>query len=192
MQIYSYDLDIDIDSEKYAYSCHEVIHFTGNEEKLILNSVNLNIKKIKVNNSIKNFKEYKQNQEIVVDGIVTKDSVAEIDFTGKIPEELQGFYLAKTKSGDMFTTQFESTGARRFFPCVDNPAYKSTFDIAVTINKDLDAISNMPVDSTEEKGGKKVVKFMQTPVMSTYLLYLGIGKFDERSLDIPGGKQNFH
>ena len=189
MQIYSYDLDIDIDSEKYAYSCHEVIHFTGNEEKLILNSVNLNIKKIKVNNSIKNFKEYKQNQEIVVDGIVTKDSVAEIDFTGKIPEELQGFYLAKTKSGDMFTTQFESTGARRFFPCVDNPAYKSTFDIAVTINKDLDAISNMPVDSTEEKGGKKVVKFMQTPVMSTYLLYLGIGKFDERSLDIPGGKK---
>lgn len=189
MQIYSYNLDIDIDSERYAYSCHEIIQFTGNEEKLILNSLNLNIKKIKVNNSIKNFKEYMQNQEIVVDGIITKESIAEIDFSGKIPEELQGFYLAKTKEGDMFTTQFESTGARRFFPCIDNPSYKATFDITVRINKDLDSISNMPIESTEISGDRKIIKFMQTPVMSTYLLYLGVGKFDEKSIDIADGKK---
>ena len=189
MQIYSYNLDIDIDSERYAYSCHEIIQFTGNEEKLILNSLNLNIKKIKINNIVKNFKEYKHNQEIVVDGIITKESVAEIDFTGKIPEELQGFYLAKTKDGDMFTTQFESTGARRFFPCIDNPSYKATFDITVRINEELDTISNMPVESTEVKDGKKVVKFMQTPVMSTYLLYLGVGKFDQKAVDLTNGKK---
>ena len=189
MQIYSYNLDIDIDSERYAYSCHEIIHFTGNEEKLILNSLNLSIKKIKVNSSIKNFKEYKQNQEIVVDGIITKDSVAEIDFSGKIPQELQGFYLAKTKDGDMFTTQFESTGARRFFPCIDNPSYKATFDITVRINEDLDAISNMPIESSGTEDGKKVVKFMQTPVMSTYLLYLGVGKFDQKSISMGKDKK---
>ena len=189
MQIYNYSLDLDINSENYTYTCHEVITFNGDEEKLILNSVNLKIKKIRLNNSIKNYKEFAQNQEIIVDGIITKDSVAEIDFSGKIPEELQGFYLAKTKDGNMFTTQFESTGARRFFPCIDNPSYKATFDITVRIDSDLDAISNMPVESQENISGKKVVKFMQTPVMSTYLLYLGIGKFDEKSINFDGNKK---
>ena len=188
MQIYNYSLDLDINSENYTYTCYEVIKFNGDEEKLILNSVNLKIKKIRLNNSIKNYKEFAQNQEIIVDGIITKDSVAEIDFSGKIPEELQGFYLAKTKDGNMFTTQFESTGARRFFPCIDNPSYKATFDITVRIDSDLDAISNMPVESQENISGKKVVKFMQTPVMSTYLLYLGIGKFDEKSINFDGIK----
>ena len=189
MQIYNYSLDLDINSENYTYTCYEVIKFNGDEEKLILNSVNLKIKKIRLNNSIKNYKEFAQNQEIIVDGIITKDSVAEIDFSGKIPEELQGFYLAKTKDGNMFTTQFESTGARRFFPCIDNPSYKATFDITVRIDSDLDAISNMPVESQENISGKKVVKFMQTPVMSTYLLYLGIGKFDEKSINFDGNKK---
>ncbi|WP_337860478.1 M1 family metallopeptidase [Ferroplasma sp.] len=189
MQIYNYSLDLDINSENYTYTCHEVIKFTGNEEKLILNSVNLFIKKIKINNSIKNFKEFRQNQEIVIDGIITKDSIAEIDFTGKIPEELQGFYVAKTKDGDMFTTQFESTGARRFFPCIDNPSYKATFDITVRINPDLEAISNMPVESDDNANGKKIIKFMETPVMSTYLLYLGIGKFDERAIEFDNNKK---
>jgi tricorn protease interacting factor F2/3 len=189
MQIYNYSLDLDVNSENYTYTCHEVIKFTGNEEKLILNSVNLYIKKIKVNNSIKNFKEFRQNEEIVIDGIITKDSIAEIDFTGKITEELQGFYLAKTADGDMFTTQFESTGARRFFPCIDNPSYKATFDITVRINPDLGAISNMPVESEDASSGKRIIKFMQTPVMSTYLLYLGIGKFDEKSLEFDKNKK---
>ena len=124
-----------------------------------------------------------------MDGIITKDSVAEIDFSGKIPQELQGFYLAKTKDGDMFTTQFESTGARRFFPCIDNPSYKATFDITVRINEDLDAISNMPIESSGTEDGKKVVKFMQTPVMSTYLLYLGVGKFDQKSISMGKDKK---
>ena len=47
----------------------------------------------------------------------------------------------------------------------------------------------MPVESEENISGKKVVKFMQTPVMSTYLLYLGIGKFDEKSINFDGNKK---
>jgi tricorn protease interacting factor F2/3 len=189
MQIYNYSLDLDINGENYTYSCHEVIKFTGNEEKFILNLLNLNIKKIKINNHAKTFKEYRQNQEIVVDGIITKDSVAEIDFSGKISQELHGFYLARTKDGDMFTTQFEPTGARRFFPCIDSPSYKATFDIKVTIDGNLDAISNMPIESEENIGERKIVKFQQTPVMSTYLLYLGIGQFQERSLELKNSKK---
>src|SRR5437773_775216 len=44
---------------------------------------------------------------------------------------------------------------------------------------DLKVISNMPVLSEEVRANKKVVSFKQTPKMSTYLFYLGVGKFVE-------------
>jgi tricorn protease interacting factor F2/3 len=39
----------------------------------------------------------------------------------------------------------------------------------------------MPVKSIKVKGNKKLVKFKETPKMSTYLVYIGIGKFDEKT-----------
>jgi len=188
MEILNYNLDFDINSEEFTYKCHEIIKLKGNEEKLILNTVKLNINKVVVNKSIKNFKEIKENQEIVIDGIITSDAIVEIGFTGKISEELQGFYRSKTDNGYMFSTQFESSDARRLFPCIDNPSYKATFDISVTINKDLKAISNMPVEKEDIINDKKRIKFMQTPRMSTYLLYLGIADFDEKSIKFDNNK----
>lgn len=40
------------------------------------------------------------------------------------------------------------------------------------------ALSNMPVKSETEENGLKVVAFDRTPLMSTYLLALVVGKLD--------------
>ena len=109
------------------------------------------------------------------------NTTVEIEFGGSIPRLLTGLYLAKARDGNIFTTQFESTGARRMFPCIDHPNYKATFDISIEVDADLDAISNMPPEREEKNGSRKTVSFQKTPRMSTYLLYLGIGKFDTRS-----------
>ena len=111
-----------------------------------------------------------------------EDLDVEIEFSGAIPRLLTGLYLARSGNEDIFTTQFESTGARRMFPCIDHPRYKATFDISVEIDSGLDAISNMPVEREEVSGNRKKVGFRTTPVMSTYLLYLGVGRFDTRSV----------
>ena len=50
--------------------------------------------------------------------------------------------------------------------------------MSLLVDKHLDAISNMPVASKKIVGSKILYKFGRTPVMSTYLLYLGVGEFE--------------
>jgi len=106
-----------------------------------------------------------------------------IEFSGILNDRLLGFYKSqyKDKGGKtkyLATTQFEAADARRAFPCWDEPAVKATFDISLLVDKHLDAISNMPIISKKTVDSKILYKFGRTPIMSTYLLYLGVGEFE--------------
>jgi len=106
-----------------------------------------------------------------------------IKFTGTLNDRLLGFYKSqykdkKGKTKYLATTQFEAADARRAFPCWDEPAVKATCDVSLLVDKHLDAISNMPVISKKKTGTKILHKFGRTPIMSTYLLYLGVGEFE--------------
>ena len=105
----------------------------------------------------------------------------DIAFTGELNDRLRGFYRSTytDANGDeriMATTQFESTDARRAFPCWDEPSLKATFEVALNVPADLVAVSNMPVVSEEPDGaGRKTLRFAETPIMSTYLLAFVVG-----------------
>ncbi len=104
-------------------------------------------------------------------------------YTGKIETQPNGLFAIDydTKSGKKraLYTQFENSDARRFIPSWDEPAYKATFDLTVTVPSDEMAVSNMPVASKTELGnGMAKVTFQPTPKMSTYLLFFGVGDFD--------------
>src|SRR6267143_5168757 len=62
---------------------------------------------------------------------------------------------------------------------MDHTADKSNFKLTVRTDSDTSVISNMPSTSVRVNGPRKTVEFPKTPRMSTYLLYLGIGKFEE-------------
>src|SRR5208337_2717117 len=102
------------------------------------------------------------------------------EYKGSIPDSLAGIYRAPYDHTHVVTTHFEAAQAIRMLPCVDRPDVKAEFKLTVSIPEDLEAISNMPIESVQTSGAKKIVKFQKTPRMSTYLLYLGVGKFEQQ------------
>ena len=108
-----------------------------------------------------------------------------IVFEGVNNDKLYGFYRSVYKRNGknfyLLTTQFESPDARAAFPCFDQPDLKATFDLTLVVDRKLDAISNMPIKSAVIKGNRKAVTFRTTPIMSTYLLYMGVGEFEYKS-----------
>jgi len=112
-------------------------------------------------------------------------AVVEYTFTGVLNDKMAGFYRSSyvTPQGEtryMAVTQFESTDARRAFPCWDEPALKATFDITIRCPQSRTALSNMPEKaSTASPGvpGFKDVTFDVTPRLSTYLVAFCVGEF---------------
>lgn len=126
--------------------------------------------------------EKKEELTIRLGGRMSGDIVIRIEFEGVLNDRLLGFYRSQYmqdgKVAYMATTQFETADARRAFPCWDTPDAKATFDISILAQDGYAAISNMPVSSRKRTGGKTLYSFETTPVMSTYLVYLGVGQFE--------------
>ncbi len=106
-----------------------------------------------------------------------------IEYKGEINNKMAGFYrstyVSEGEEKVAAVTQFEESDARRTFPCFDHPEKKATFDIEMIIREDLVAISNGPIVEEKPLGdGRKFIKFQQTPKMSTYLLFFGVGEFE--------------
>jgi len=106
-----------------------------------------------------------------------------ISYEGELNDRMAGFYRsgygAEGAAKYAAVTQFEESDARRAFPCFDHPAKKATFDVEMVVDEDLTAISNGPIAEEKRLGdGRKVVRFQQTPKMSTYLVFFGVGEFD--------------
>jgi aminopeptidase N len=102
-----------------------------------------------------------------------------IRYTGRLNDKLRGFYLSKGKRRDYAVTQFESTDARRAFPCFDEPAFKATFDITLVVNRGDTAISNgrLLSDIPGPSAVQHTMKFATSPKMSTYLVAMAVGDF---------------
>lgn len=105
------------------------------------------------------------------------------EFEGNINDRMAGFYrsryMADGVEKHIAVTQFQESDARRAFPCMDHPERKATFDVEMVIDEDLVAISNCKIDAEISlENGKKRVTFQQTPRMSTYLLFFGVGEFE--------------
>ena len=99
-----------------------------------------------------------------------------VRFEGEISrKDMQGIF--QVKDGDHWYdySQFEYIGARRAFPCFDEPSYKVPWQVTLTVPKDNVAFSNTPQVSEEVSGDSKTVKFAETRPLPSYLVALAVG-----------------
>ncbi len=171
MEIEEYDLLFDINIKSKTFEGSETIIYDGGD--IELNAKDMSIGWVRINGKDAPFSYDKSLLSLKNAGGKSK---IEISFTGIISDALSGIYYAGSEKDGMVTTHFEATDARRLFPCIDDPSYKAEFSITLVIDEDYDAISNMPAKKTEING-RKIVEFEKTPRMSTYLVYIGVGKF---------------
>lgn len=166
-------------------------------KKFAIHSKNLDITKVMLKKTNENMIDLNYtineiNEILIIDldninnlnGLNNLETIV-INYTGKLNDDLRGFYKSSyiTKNNNIIennwiaTTQFESTDARRAFPCFDEPNFKSTFDIIIIHDSNLIALSNEDIKSTYVKNNLTVTSFKKTPMMSTYLVAFVIGKF---------------
>jgi puromycin-sensitive aminopeptidase len=106
-----------------------------------------------------------------------------LSFRGTLNDKLRGFYRSVYKDPDgvsrtMAATQFEATDARRAFPCWDEPSFKAVFAVTLVIDPALTAVSNTAIVSETVENGRKVLRFADSIVMSTYLVAFVVGELE--------------
>ena len=186
-----YDLTFEPNLNNFTFTGKEIIDIKISKPTRIisLNSAELKIKDCyilsndqKINAKTK-LDEKNELLTITIPRKITHTAKIFIDYTGILNDRLVGFYRSqyKDKNGKIkyiATTQFEAADARRAFACWDEPAAKATFGITLITEKNHTAISNMNITSKKNLDKKTVYTFAKTPIMSTYLLYLGVGEFE--------------
>jgi aminopeptidase N len=112
-------------------------------------------------------------------------------YRGRIESKPQGLFaqpFVKPGGGKdlLLSTQFEATDARRMFPCWDEPAFRATFELTVTVPAKWATISNMPIASRVQHGTLATISFQRTPSMPAYLLEFSAGDLAEITADNGG------
>jgi aminopeptidase N len=108
-------------------------------------------------------------------------------WTGKINTSAAGLFAIDYADPDgkqqrMLATQFEAPDARRFAPMWDEPSFKARFTLQAVAPAGQLAVSNMPGKVTTIAGGKQLYSFGESPIMSSYLLYLGMGDVERKTV----------
>ncbi len=190
-----YEIELEPDLESSSFSGQEIVSLTIKEPTgtIVLNALDLEIAEAELEGC--EGQSYKaaiktdaSNERLILsfgEHVTSGNWQLSIKFKGVLNDKLRGFYRSSYKDSQgnekpLATTQFESTDARRAFPCWDEPEHKAVFRVRLVIDNHLTAVSNSPVESAEpsDKPGKKVVTFADTVKMSTYLLAFIVGDFE--------------
>ena len=113
--------------------------------------------------------------------------------SGLLNDRLRGFYRSTLVGADgveqtIATTQFQSTDARRAFPCFDEPDMKASFGVTLVVPEGLLAVSNgAEVSRTRLDDGTDRVVFADTIDLSTYLVAFVVGPLEATEpIDVDG------
>ncbi|QRN98157.1 M1 family metallopeptidase [Archangium violaceum] len=103
-----------------------------------------------------------------------------IAYEGQVSErEVIGAFRTLEDGAWYAFTQFEPTGARRVFPCFDEPDFKVPWQLTLHVPAGNVAVTNTPlVSESPRPGGGTTWRFARTQPLPSYLIAFGVGPFD--------------
>jgi aminopeptidase N len=189
----SYDISVAPDAKAMTFSGHETVTIAVKKPTttIQLNATELRISRVTFDGTVVPFAMNDADQVLTV--TLPKAAVAgthKLTFAwdGKINQSAAGFFAIDYTNTDgsaarMLATQFEAPDARRFAPMWDEPAFKAKFTLSAVAPGNQTAFSNMPAAMvTRRKDGSKLYRFQQSPMMSSYLLFLGMGDVERKTV----------
>ena len=194
----SYSIELRPDAESLALPGVEVIDIEVREPtaRLTLNAVNTTFASVTVDDGA-------ERADVALDAAAETATFTfaqplaagahrlRIEFTARINKFDRGLFFVDypTDSGvkRLLTSKLEPADARRIFPCWDEPAFKASFALTVTVPRHFLAVGNMPVVREEPlEPNLKNVAFAPTPKMSTYLFVLTAGELERITAEAEG------
>jgi aminopeptidase N len=183
-----YDLAFVVDLADARFEGTETIHVqvSSPTTRIVLNAAEIDFHEVTVGTGAATQKatvtldDKEQTATLTVPTALAKGATdIHVRYTGILNDQLRGFYLSKTKTRSYAVTQFESTDARRAFPCWDEPSFKATFAVTLTIDRGDMAISNGKLLSDTPGPGpaQHTMKFAPSAKMSSYLVAMAVGDF---------------
>jgi aminopeptidase N len=186
-----YEIHLEPDLKTFKFEGHVVISVEAVEpvQEIALNILELAIRSCRVKQEDSyidcpfSLDPKKEQMRISLPGKRRGELHLKFEYEGEINDRMAGFYRSRYVVGGhekyMAVTQFEESDARRAFPCFDHPLKKAIFAVEMIIDEKLAAISNAPITQERSLGdGRKLVRFEETPKMSTYLVFFGVGEFE--------------
>jgi aminopeptidase N len=189
----SYDITVEPDAAKLTFTGSETIaiQVTKPTKTITLNAAEIAISNVKLNGTIaatvtSDDKAQTATFTFAAPVKVGKHSLS-LNYSGKIYQSATGLFAIDYDNVDgtkdrMLATQFEAPDARRFAPMWDEPGIKTPFKLTAISPPGQTAFSNMPVASKSLLYGSRTKwTFAQTPKMSSYLLFLGMGNVERKT-----------
>ncbi|XP_065214650.1 aminopeptidase N-like [Planococcus citri] len=196
IKVYKYDLRIapfanqdskfegEVSINTYTYTATEC---------LTMNSVQLNIKEIRVFSSHMSYKvtfetlSEKEMLQICVHPTLPSytSTTITILYSGEMRNDFKGLFRIQYEENGtkklLAATQFEPTYARMVFPCFDEPQYSAKFAISIARYNDQTATSITPLSSTSEKdpnyNNRVWDTFQNTPPIPPYMVSFALHQF---------------
>jgi aminopeptidase N len=194
----NYAIELKPDLENLSLPGVEVVDIEVREPtaRLVLNAVNTTFGSVTIDDDV-------QRAEVALDAVAETATFSfpqplgagahrlRIDFVARINTFGTGLfsvdYPTETGVKRLISSKLEPADARRIFPCWDEPAFKATFALDVTVPRRFLAVGNMPVMREEPVAPDlKRVAFAPTPKMSSYLFVLTAGELERITAEADG------
>jgi aminopeptidase N len=189
-----YDLSLTLERQKRTF--HGTVTVKGVAHKqgeIRLNAKELTIDSVTIDGKEATFADAPQDELVITHKDITPESthLIVIAYHAVITDGMHGlypcYYEFEGQKKELLATQFESHHAREVFPCVDEPAAKAVYNLTLTTETGVTALSNMPIADQSEQDGKLVTTFLPSPKMSSYLLDWVVGDLQKKTAQTERG-----